>query len=357
MVCGTSLGTFAYKVTVSGETELSLLGHVGNSFYNKVGNLYGVILLPENATISEIKSAQKLLIDRGAAESAVNTSYFTAWYQRNDIVEFQNIDMSQANNAQSAWSESSLVSFPALNISNCGSFINTWNSCNNLNNFGAIDARSGNNFSAAWQNCSALTSFPAGAKLGTEATNVNFTSAWFSSGLTSFPSDIDLSKGINFANTWRQTALTSFPAIQSTLNGRDFFAAWYFCQNLTSFGAANLNAGKYFSSSWQSCASLQDFAALFANWNPSNIQSGVFNNTWDGCSALTAQSVENILVSIDASGKYATTTGASGGTALADAGIDIDYNVATGSLSAATNTAVSALKGRGWSIIVNNVTL
>jgi len=166
-----------------------------------------------------------------------------------------------------------------------------------------------------------------------------------------------LSKGINFANTWRQTALTSFPAIQSTLNGRDFFAAWYFCQNLTSFGAANLNAGKYFSSSWQSCASLQDFAALFANWNPSNIQSGVFNNTWDGCTALTAQSVENILTSIDASGKYATTTGASGGTALGDAAIDIDYNTATGSLSAATNSAVTSLKAKGWSIIVNNVTL
>jgi hypothetical protein len=133
--------------------------------------------------------------------------------------------------------------------------------------------------------------------------------------------------------------------------------AWYNCSSLTSFSselplAANANQA------WLNCTSLTDFSSdVFANWNPSSITSGVFNNAWDGCSALTAQSVENILTAIDASGKYATSTGASGGSALADAGIDIDYNTATGSLSAATNAAVTSLKAKGWSIIVNNVTL
>jgi hypothetical protein len=61
--------------------------------------------------------------------------------------------------------------------------------------------------------------------------------------------------------------------------------------------------------------------------------------------------VENILVSIDASGKYATTTGASGGTALGDAVIDIDYN--GDPLSAATNTAITSLKTKGWGISLN----
>jgi hypothetical protein len=94
---------------------------------------------------------------------------------------------------------------------------------------------------------------------------------------------------------------------------------------------------------------------VFSNWNPSSIAGGVFHLTWTLCTSLTAQSVENILTSIDASGKYATSTGASGGTALADAGIDIDYNVATGSLSAATNSAVTSLKAKGWSIFINSV--
>jgi hypothetical protein len=107
---------------------------------------------------------------------------------------------------------------------------------------------------------------------------------------------------------------------------------------------------------------LTDFSYdVFSNWNPSVIQNQCFNSTWDGCTALTAQSVENILTSIDASGQYATSDGDpyqnTVNTQLADAGIDIDYNVATGSLSAATNSAVTSLKAKGWSIIVNNVTL
>jgi hypothetical protein len=106
-------------------------------------------------------------------------------------------------------------------------------------------------------------------------------------------------------------------------------------------------------STWLNCSSLTDFSAdVFSNWNPSSINSGVFNDTWDGCS-LTAQSVENILTSIDASGKYATSTGASGGTALADAGIDIDYN--GDPLSAATTAAITSLKSKGWSIFINSV--
>jgi hypothetical protein len=109
-------------------------------------------------------------------------------------------------------------------------------------------------------------------------------------------------------------------------------------------------------STWLNCSSLTDFSEdVFANWNPSSLASGVFNNAWDGCSALTAQSVENILTAIDASGKYATANGASGGSALADAGIDIDYNTATGSLSAATNSAIDSLSGKGWEVFINGV--
>jgi hypothetical protein len=38
---------------------------------------------------------------------------------------------------------------------------------------------------------------------------------------------------------------------------------------------------------------------------------------------------------------------------LGDAGIDIDYNVATGSLSAATNAAIDSLSGKGWQVYIN----
>jgi hypothetical protein len=81
----------------------------------------------------------------------------------------------------------------------------------------------------------------------------------------------------------------------------------------------------------------------------------VFDDTWDGCNALTATSVENILVSIAASGKHGTANGASGGTALANTEIDIDYNTSTGSLTTATNTAITTLKSRSWGIKINGV--
>jgi hypothetical protein len=84
-----------------------------------------------------------------------------------------------------------------------------------------------------------------------------------------------------------------------------------------------------------------------------SINSGAFNEAWTNCSSLTAQSVENILVPIDSSGKYATDTGASGGSALADAGIDIGYN--GDPLSAATTAAITSLKSKGWSIFINSV--
>ena len=40
---------------------------------------------------------------------------------------------------------------------------------------------------------------------------------------------------------------------------------------------------------------------------------------------------------------------------LRDAGIDIDYNVATGALSAATNSAIDSLSGKGWEVFINGV--
>ena len=292
------------------------------------------MLLPESATGADIESARKLLIDRGSLDGSLGASYFTAWLGRTDIVEFKSVDLSNATNVQSAWQScTSMTTFPALNLSSSTTLSYSWYGCSGLSNFGAIQAPVCTNFTNAWLGTSALTSFPAGAKLGTEATNVNFSSAWNSSGLTSFPADIDLSKGTNF------------------------YAAWLGCTSLTSFPLIDTSASLSFNGSWYNCSNLTSFPAnFFDTWNPSSIGSGLFDLAWANTS-LTAQSVENILTSIDASGKYATTNGASGGTALGDAGIDIDYNVATGSLSAATNSAVTSLKAKGWSIIVNNVTL
>jgi len=402
-VVGTSLGTFAYRVNANAVTELNLLGNLGWPTYRKTGDLYGIILLPETATGADIEAARKLLIDRGAADASTIISAGAAWFRRYDIVEFKNAEFPDAltfgfafeeatnlskistvnapisYNFRSSWKGcSSLTQFPqyaklgteATNVS----FQEAWHS-SGLTSFPALDLSNGNNFISAWQSCSALQSFPADAKLGTEASNVNFQDAWRSSGLTSFPA-LDLSNATSLRSTWRDcydmlsfglvqtssvtnfsdawlgcSSLTSFPLID-TSSGTNFYRTWYDMDSVTDFPLLNVSAGRNFSDAWRFCEELVNFpAGLFDSWNPASISSGVFHLTWDGCTSLTAQSVENILVSIAASGQFATVDGNSGGTALADAGIDITYN--GDPLSAATTAAIDSLSGKGWQVYIN----
>ena len=250
-----------------------------------------------------------------------------------------------------------------------------------MQNFNATRMEAGENFTSAWKSTTALTSFPADAKLGTEASNVNFQDAWRSSGLTSFPA-LDLSNATSLRSTWRDcydmlsfglvqtssvtnfsdawlgcSSLTSFPLID-TSSGTNFYRTWYDMDSVTDFPLLNVSAGRNFSDAWRFCEELVNFpAGLFDSWNPASISSGVFHLTWDGCTSLTAQSVENILTSIDSSGKYATSDGdayVNGvNTQLADAGIDVDYDGS--GLTAATTAAISSLKSKGWSIFINSV--
>ena len=374
-VVGSSLGTFAYLVQ-GAVTTLNLLGNAGG--FPTLGESYGIILLPASATGRDIEQARSFLIDRGAADGVTGNLY-ASWYIRPDIVEFHHIDTSQSGtNIQQTWQFcNNLVSFPALDLSNGTSFAYAWEGCSSMQNFNATRMDAGENFTSTWKDCSALTSFPADAKLGTEANNVSFSSAWRDSGLTSFPA-LDLSNATNLYRAWRGcnhmvsfglvdtssvtnfsdtwlgcTSLTSFPLID-TSSGTNFYRTWYDMDSVTDFPLLNLSAGRYFSESWRFCVGLINFpAGLFDNWNPSSIQTGVFDFTWTGCNSLTAQSVENILTSIDASGHYATTNKLQGGTALADAGIDIDYDGTT--LSVATNAAIDSLSGKGWEVFINGV--
>ena len=377
-IVGSSFGTFVYRINgTTAVTELNLLGNLGASSQRKSGDLYGIILLPESATGKDIQEARKLLIDRGASDAATQNHLYAAWHTRNDIVEFQNIAMPQINQLSYTFSYMpNLVSFPAMSFPVGLYFANAWDLNTSMSDFGAIQAPLGNNFTSAWQGTTALQSFPAGAKLGTAANNVNFDSAWRQSGLTSFSTPLPTAANVtsawygctslesfssslptasNVSFSWYNSAISSFSSELPLAT--NVFQTWSFCGFLTSFDTP-LPSATLMNQAWRNCTALTDFSDdVFANWNPSSISSQVFHATWDGCTSLTAQSVENILVSLNNSGQHATSTGASGGTALADAGIDIDYNVATGSLSAATNAAVTSLKAKGWSIVVNNVTL
>lgn len=138
----------------------------------------------------------------------------------------------------------------------------------------------------------------------------------------------------DFTSYWRgRSEITSFPLVDTSA-GTAFYNTWNGCSSLTSFPAIDTSSGLAFGSAWRACTSLTTFPAnVFDGCPGTNFTDAFFN-----C-ALSAQSVENIVVSIESNGT-------SGGT------LDID-----GGTSAAPNAtaaaAISALTGRGWTVTTN----
>jgi len=182
-------------------------------------------------------------------------------------------------------------------------FSNYWRDWSEITSFPLIDTSAGTDFSSAWRDCSSLTSFP---PIDTSS-GTNFFLAWYNcSSLTSFPL-IDTSAGTNFRSAWRDcSSLTSFPPID-TSSGTNFFLAWRGCTSLTSFPANIFD----------------------------NVSGGNFNNAFIN-TALTQTSIDNILVSLVASGIAAGVFDQSGGSAP----------------SATGEAAIDTLRARGWTVTV-----
>ena len=156
----------------------------------------------------------------------------------------------------------------------------------------------------------------------------------------------DLDVGSTLTSAWYgANNITSFDAAFGVTAGvTTFLRSWQECSNLTSFPLIDTSSGTTFIYAWRGCTSLTTFPAnFFDSWTgtPANF---CFASTWGLCSSLTATSVENILNSIDTSGRSAPASGVD---------ITIDYNAASGTPD--ISTAVSNLKSRGWTITLNGV--
>ena len=152
-----------------------------------------------------------------------------------------------------------------------------------------------------------------GANLGT-----SLDSAWeTASNLATFTCPFDATSSVtNFTDSWRRCgSLTSFPLID-TSSGTGFSHAWFYCNSLTDFPANMFDT-------------------------TGTLVATAFQNAWFNC-ALTAQSIENILVSLDTNGATGITLGINGGT-----------NAAKTTWSAAAVTAYDNLIVKGWTISFN----
>lgn len=223
-----------------------------------------------------------------------------------------------------------LTSFPFLNSSNVTTFNGAWNGCSSLTSFPLIDTSNVTSFNGTWLGCTSLTSFP----LIDTSSVISFINVWRSnSSLTSFPL-IDTGAATNFSLAWYDcSSLTSFPAID-TAKGTAFTSTWLGCSSLTSFPLLDFRKGTNFSLAWVNCSSLADFPANAFD----DCLATQFTNAFQNC-ALTQQSVDNILISINSNGTS-----------------DGTLNMAAGTNSAPSATGLAAknsLISRGWVVTTN----
>jgi hypothetical protein len=389
--CSSITGAFpAFNFGAATTLQEAWFGCSGMTSFTEAGNQ------TQNVTVfAEAWRGCSALTSFPLINTSSGTTFFATWFGCSSLTSFPLVNTSLAANLQSAWQDcASLTSFPSINTSSCTIFYATWYGCSSLTSFPLLNTSAGTTFTFAWYNCSSLTSFP----LIDTSSGVSFDSAWRScSGLTSFPL-LDTSSGVNFQSAWETcssltsfplldtssgtnfqaawigcNSLTSFPAI-NTAASTNFAFAWYGCSSLASFPLLNTAAGTNFYGAWYGCQALTDFPALVfdssvtgsatdlptiasgfvSTWKNctslTTFPAGRFNSVtncnrfleaWTGC-ALTAASIENILVSINAAGTSNGNLGINGGT-----------NAAKSTWTSAANTAYAALVARGWTIIYN----
>lgn len=318
----------------------------------------------------------------------------SAWANCSLLTSFPLINTSACLNLIATWFGcSGLTTFPLINTANCTTFNYTWYGCTSLTSFPLLNSGSVTDFRLAWYACSNLTSFP----LINTANGTRFDQAWYACvSLTSFPA-IDTGKATSLDLAWYNCySLTSFPLI-NTASCTSFYGTWYNCVYITSFPLINTAAGTDFSYAWRGCATLTSFplinTAAGTNFTSAwrgcgltsfpqlvfdnsvvgtaadsvNVETG-FLNTWSGCTslanfpanmfntvtnctrylgafqncALTAASIENIIVSINAAGTSNGNLSLQGGT-----------NAGASTWTANAVTAYNALVARGWTITRN----
>jgi len=275
MVLATDQGTASYGVTIpAGAYDIGGQHFPGNA-------IVGQLIRDGALSAGDAAATEAYFVENGATASYGAVTDFESYWRN--------------------WSE--ITSFPLIDTSSGTNFGLAWYKCTSLTSFPLIDTSSGTYFRAAWSRCSSLTSFP----LINTSSGTYFRDAWFGC-----------------------SSLTSFPLID-TSSGTNFRSAWFGCSSLTSFPLIDTSSGTNFRSAWFDCSSLTSFPANAFD----NIKGGNFTNAFTS-TALTQTSIDNVLVSLVASGVAAGVFDQSGGSAP----------------SAAGEAAIDTLRSRGWTVTV-----
>ncbi len=236
-----------------------------------------------------------------------------SWFNSINMENFDFVNTSGVLDMRTAWYNcTGITSFPSIDTSSVADFTQAWLGCSGLTSFPLIDVSSATSLSNTWSSCGGLNSFPL---INTSSVTL-MTSTWqFCIGLVSFPS-IDLSNVTQLRDTWRE------------------------CTNLTSFPSVSFSSITSLIRAWYKCSSLVDFPANVFD-TTGTLTSAAFISAFNGC-ALSAQSIENILVSLDTNGQSNSQLDVSGGT-----------NASQSTWSSRATGSLVSLQSKGWTISYN----
>ena len=251
------------------------------------------------------------------------------------------LDLSNVTTLAATWQRNYAMSGPwpeMITTSALTGINSTWrDNAGITGEFPLFDTSGVTNASYAWANTSISGAFPA-FDLGE---CLNAASMLNGTKITSWPS-IDMPKCKTFTSAWSNcTELTSW-GLSDMSSGENMASAWTDCSKLTAMPAGiTFPAATSFNGCWGNCTLLTDFPANAFD-TTGTLVSLAFNNTFSSC-ALTATSIENILVSLDANGQTGISLGLNGGT-----------NAAKTTWTAAANTAYDNLvNNKAWTIANN----
>lgn len=246
-------------------------------------------------------------------------------------------DLSTATELIDTWSFcSNLTSFPKIKLRDCTTLEGAWRYCTLLADFPELDIPSTcTSLKDTWSNCESLTSFPLINTSNVEVMDYTWAHC---SGLTSFPT-LDTSNVKRMQGTWRGCKNLLTVEFIDTSNCDFFGITWIGLEKITSFPALDMSAGKYFASTWSGCLSLRDFPPNM--FDDCKDMSRGWYFAWFQC-ALSVQSVENIMVSLDKCGEENLELGLHEGTTAG-------YSTWTSETVVAFNNLIQ----KGWDIINN----
>ena len=221
------------------------------------------------------------------------------------------------------------------------------------------NAKLGTTLENAWTDAKNVTSFSCPFSATSQVTNMK--EAWWTfSSLESFPL-IDTSSVTDMGTWYSNSSLTEFPLLNTSLVG-NMGHAWFQCTGLESFPLIDTSSCSDFTSTWRSVEFIDFpkldfssgtnfnrawFASKIENFPPNmfdvtgNLVTTAFTFAWINGS-LSAQSIENILVSLDTNGRSNIRLSIGGG-----------QNASKTTWSTDANTAYNNLITKGWTIDYN----